>query len=153
MADVFRYRITRASEKLSPCQIKTVGVQSHQSGHTSELVANLKRLCKEGKREEYIELLQSYLNGKDFIYDISQLYPHLAKAYEWINCRKKWNAQEFQSQFTLTNPRDLEALHINIKKDWLKIADSLVALSALGVAGQPQLINYQKLIKVTYLVS
>ncbi|MBA4318023.1 MAG: hypothetical protein C0412_06460 [Flavobacterium sp.] len=152
MADIFRYRITRASEKLSSSQIKTFGVQSHPEGYNSNLVDNLKRFCREGKKNEYYDLLQSFLKGKDFISDLNQLHSHLFQAFEWVNERKKWNAFEFESRFTLPKSKESKAFQDRIIMDWIKIGDSLTALSALGVAGQPQLLDYQKLIKVTYLL-
>lgn len=145
MKDVFRFVFTRASQKLCDKEIKTVGIPAYSDEDASKLVKKLNQLCILGRKEEYIELLTAYIQSGAFIANLNNLDPLIIQAYNIINCKpSSVSVQAIQSLYkSKAKPANLKKV---LKSQKIQVADSLVALSALGIAGLNGNLNYQKIL-------
>jgi|GEM_PF-4833100 len=153
MSDVFRFTVTRASQRLEKCQSKSIGIPAYPKNSQSQLIERLKILCQTGNKEEYIKYLQAFLEGNQFIHSLTQINPFYASAYEWILCnRRNATTASFYQTLQIRNTKERDRFLAQIHEDRIRVADSLISLSILGLSGRTHSLNYQNLVLAGQLI-
>jgi hypothetical protein len=149
MKEILRFTATRTPEKVAKSKYSEVGILAYPSTY-SEFVLSLQRLCKEGNITAYLKYAKTFVEGKTFVNNVSSLSPNIQEVFNYLEY-KGANAkyEDIKGMLWKTATPNENAGHVS---DRIKVADSLVAVSVLGIAGDKCTLNYQLILKAIYIV-
>lgn len=149
MKEILRFTATRTPEKVSKSKYHEVGILAYPSNY-SDFVLGLQSLCKAGNTAAYLNYAKTFVEGNNFVNDTKSLSPTTQEVFNYLEYKGSNAKYEDIKGMLWKNPSQSE--NVNSASDRTSVADSLVALSVLGRAGDKCTLNYQLILKAIYII-
>ena len=145
----------RSPQALSQERINSLGIPAIPIGSIeAEFIIALQRACRSKDRETYNAILKRFFEGREFIFQASQLPEKINQLYlEYSFYGSEINAEKFRAISSQISEKDIANFVKPPSTLPLNIGMSYVAASLAGAYGKAQLLDYPKFIKFLFLLS
>jgi len=156
MNEILRFLQVRPVQKISEEEKKFTGLPIYPINSISPLVEALRNAkCEKGK---YTEIIKTYKKGgkkSKYISNIKNLHSIIVMMYEWFDYKAKpIKNEQFEHFIQYELLKDLKTLKgFSLKNEWQRIADNFLVRIYEGKINTNDIIDFQILIKVCYILS